>query len=335
MTVLDSGPLVSVIIPTYNREAFLSEAVDSVIGQTYGNWELIIVDDRSTDNTAALVRRYMDQDRRVTYVENTRTQGPAGARNRGQDLATGEYIAFLDSDDVWKSHHLEVMIDEFSRNGDIDLIYANSEIVADGKLVTASVFDKFWENRRELAVTRRGALAVLERKDLLANAIRHGLCAGCQCSVIRSRVFATNNFDEALFAAEDWLFFLGVIHEQYQVAYLENVHFTYRSHPDGISADPERKSTDHNLRVYREFEKCYTTIPRRMQLTGAQSALVKDRLAELHFWSFDCSRRSGQYITANAFLLKGIRLRPLKLLFWKAYLVNKIRLAASRLLKPC
>ncbi len=335
MIVTDSGPLVSVIIPTCNREAFLSEAIDSVIGQTYVNWELIIVDDRSTDNTAALVQRYMDADRRVSCVKNTRTRGPAGARNRGQDLARGEYIAFLDSDDVWKSHHLQDIMAEFSRNTDVDWIYANSEIVADGKLVTASVFDELWNNRRELAVTRRGALSVLDGKELLTNAIRFGLYAGCQCSVIRKRVFAAGSFDEALFAAEDWLFFLGVIYRKHQVAYLETVHFTYRIHLDSISADPARKSIDHNLRVYREIEKCYAALPRRMHLTSAQQTLMDDKLAELHFWFFDCCRRSGHYGKAGASLLKGIRLRPSRVLFWKSSLINNIRLAAGKLLDPC
>jgi glycosyltransferase involved in cell wall biosynthesis len=284
LIMADMNPLVSVIIPTYNREKFLPQSINSVIGQTYGNWELIIVDDRSTDNSEALVHCYMDMDKRIAYVRNTHKQGPAGARNQGQKLARGEYVAFLDSDDMWKSHHLKNIMDEFIRNDDIDWIYADSEIVEDGKIVTKSVFDELWKNKNELAVTKRGALSVLSSEYLLENVIRFGIYAGCQCSVIRRRVFDTNNFDEELFATEDWLFSLEAIDKKYKIAYLEKIHLTYRSHPNSISANLKGKSPDDNLIVFREFEKFCQTVPRKIQLTSAQKSIMQDKLAELRSW---------------------------------------------------
>jgi glycosyltransferase involved in cell wall biosynthesis len=102
--------LVSVIIPTYNREKLLPRAIDSVINQTYPNWELLIVDDRSSDNTEALVKKYISMDSRIKYLKNRRKKGPSGARNYGIINSKGEYIAFLDSDDEWAPHHLEESI---------------------------------------------------------------------------------------------------------------------------------------------------------------------------------------------------------------------------------
>lgn len=112
-------PLVSVIIPTYNRVATLPRAMDSVLNQTYGNLELIVVDDGSTDGTQEYVRGVSDK--RVRYVKGDGNRGPAVARNLGVKLAQGEYIAFQDSDDEWHEDKLEkqvpVLLDSQQKNG--------------------------------------------------------------------------------------------------------------------------------------------------------------------------------------------------------------------------
>lgn len=102
-------PLVSVIIPTFNRADVVQNAIASVLRQTYSSLELIVVDDASTDNTEAVVRRISDT--RVRYVRlPTNTRG-AEARNAGLDVAKGDYVAFLDSDDVWSPYKLERQLD--------------------------------------------------------------------------------------------------------------------------------------------------------------------------------------------------------------------------------
>lgn len=112
-------PLISVIIPTYNRIATLPQAMDSVLNQTYGNLELIVVDDGSTDGTQEYVRGLSDK--RVRYVKGDGNRGPAAARNLGVKLARGEYIAFQDSDDEWHLDKLEkqmpVLLDSQQGNG--------------------------------------------------------------------------------------------------------------------------------------------------------------------------------------------------------------------------
>jgi len=95
----------SVIIPSYNRAHLIADAIDSVLNQTYTNFELIVVDDHSIDNTKEVVEQYRDE--RVNYVLNARTKGAQGARNTGLNLAGGDWVAMLDSDDVWKQNKLE------------------------------------------------------------------------------------------------------------------------------------------------------------------------------------------------------------------------------------
>lgn len=98
--------LISIVMPTYNRAKIISGAIESILRQTYANWELIVVDDRSTDHTEETIHEWSNTDARIRYVRNHREKGPAGARNTGLLAAQGEYLAFLDSDDEWYPYHL-------------------------------------------------------------------------------------------------------------------------------------------------------------------------------------------------------------------------------------
>src|SRR5690625_4333075 len=99
--------LVSVITPAYNAERFIEETIESVLQQTYSEWEMIIVDDRSTDNTVAIIERYVKKDDRIKLIELPDNSGSAVARNTAMDHARGRYLAFLDSDDLWLPEKLE------------------------------------------------------------------------------------------------------------------------------------------------------------------------------------------------------------------------------------
>lgn len=100
-------PLVSVIMPAYNAEKYIGEAIASVCAQTYENWELLILDDGSADRTAEIAQAYAQRDARIRVLRNPQNMGVARTRNRGFDLAQGEWIALLDSDDRWHVQKLE------------------------------------------------------------------------------------------------------------------------------------------------------------------------------------------------------------------------------------
>ncbi|MCK3655751.1 glycosyl transferase family A [Pasteurellaceae bacterium Macca] len=107
-------PLVSIITPVYNSEEYLSDCVDSVLLQSYSNWELLLIDDCSTDNSINIIEMYANKDKRIKLYRNEFNKGPALTRNLGLDNAKGEYIAFLDSDDYWGKeklfHQIEFML---------------------------------------------------------------------------------------------------------------------------------------------------------------------------------------------------------------------------------
>jgi len=108
--------LVSIVTPTYNCGKFITETIESVIGQTYKNWEMIIVDDCSKDNTQEIVKKYLKNDKRIKYIKFEKNQGAAIARNTAIREAKGRYIAFLDSDDLWSKDKLEKQINFMKKN---------------------------------------------------------------------------------------------------------------------------------------------------------------------------------------------------------------------------
>jgi len=107
--------LVSIIMPAYNCEHFIAEAIRSVLAQTYTDWELLIVDDCSTDNTAQIVASF--DDTRIVYQRNEKNMGAALTRNKALQIAKGHYIAFLDADDLWAPEKLEHQIAFMEKNG--------------------------------------------------------------------------------------------------------------------------------------------------------------------------------------------------------------------------
>lgn len=106
--------LVSIIMPSYNTAKFIAESIDSVLAQTYANWELLIVDDCSTDNTDEVAATYTDP--RIKYVKNEKNSGAAVSRNKALAMASGKWIAFLDSDDLWTPDKLEKQIAFMQQN---------------------------------------------------------------------------------------------------------------------------------------------------------------------------------------------------------------------------
>jgi len=108
--------LVSIITPTYNCGKFIAETMDSVINQSYKNWEMIIVDDCSTDNTKEVVEEYIKKDNRIKYHILEKNSGAAVSRTKAMELAKGKYIAFLDSDDLWTKDKLEKQIKFMEEN---------------------------------------------------------------------------------------------------------------------------------------------------------------------------------------------------------------------------
>ena len=124
------GELVSVIMPVHNAGAYLEEAIRSVMAQTYSNWDLLVVNDASTDNSVEIADRLAEEDSRIKVFDNpTPTGYPATPRNIAVNLAKGRYIAFLDSDDVWLPNKLEHQLPFFEESPNIGIVFSDYEKV--------------------------------------------------------------------------------------------------------------------------------------------------------------------------------------------------------------
>ncbi len=117
MVVTENDKLVSIIMPCYNSEKFIVESINSVLSQSYKFFELIIINDSSTDNSVSLISSYNDS--RIVLINSDKNEGVASARNKGISIAKGDYIAFLDSDDIWMPNKLEKQIELLNKNWDV------------------------------------------------------------------------------------------------------------------------------------------------------------------------------------------------------------------------
>lgn len=102
--------MVSIIIPVYNAESFLEDTISSILNQTYKNWELLLIDDCSKDGSKDMISKYLVKDKRINYIRMEKNSGAALARNKGIEIAKGQYICYLDADDKWNNQKLEKQI---------------------------------------------------------------------------------------------------------------------------------------------------------------------------------------------------------------------------------
>lgn len=211
-------PLVSIVIPTYNHANYLSKALQSVLDQTYKNWEAIIIDNHSTDDTNKVINRFNDP--RIKYLKISNYGVIAKSRNAGILAAKGEWIAFLDSDDWWIPEKLKTCVD--CSNNQVDLIYHDLEIISSKR----SLF------RRKLVKTRQLKKPIFI--DLLVNGN-----AICNSSVIvrKEMLKKIGLIDECkeLVAAEDYNTWLKISNLTDQFLYLPKRLGYYLIHDQSIS----------------------------------------------------------------------------------------------------
>lgn len=219
-----AAPLVSVIVPTYNRSALLQQALQSILRQDYPSVQVIVVDDGSGDDTAAVVQGFPS----VEYLRQANA-GPSAARNLGQRAARGEYIGFLDADDLWDVDFLSTAVACLRSHADVAFACANWRGV-DGAGSTVMYADKFrgfrshmLEYGREVAHDWR-TLTHAEARSLF---VRHS-AAPPSATVIR-RQCAQHGWDPVARVGEDRLFFFGAImHSGLGAAFCMTPHWSHR-----------------------------------------------------------------------------------------------------------
>ena len=210
-------PQVSVIIPTYNYARFLPNAIDSALAQTFREYEIIVVDDGSTDNTADVAKRYAGQIR-YHHQEN---RGLSGARNAGCRLASGELFAFLDADDEWNREKLERQVAVMDASPELGLV---------------STYMRFMDADRKALPGRKPAIVPGET---LIDIIERGTAAPSSFMVRRACFEAAQGFDEQLTAMEDLDFCLRLARHS-PIKHIHEELGLYRVHGPSLSGNPSK-----------------------------------------------------------------------------------------------
>ena len=221
--------LVSIITPLYNSEAFIGDTLQSILNQTYTNWELLLIDDGSIDNTIDIVNSIISKNKNITLIKNKTNRGAAISRNKGIVASKGDYIAFLDADDLWKPQKLEKQI-IFMQDQDCDVCFSSYEQI-----------DEYGKPLNKLVK----ALPVLSyKKYLKSNYI--GNLTGIYNAKTLGKITSPN-----LRKRQDWLIWLSAIKASGKPAMSvqESLAF-YRVRENSISSN-KVELLKHNYWVYK------------------------------------------------------------------------------------
>jgi GT2 family glycosyltransferase len=316
-----STPLVSVIVPTYNRAYCLPRTLDSVRAQTHSRFEVILIDDGSTDGTADLVARCYGDDPRIKYFSQ-KNQGVTAARNRGLAQAQGDYIALLDSDDVWMPWKLELQLASFRHCPEIGLVWTDMQALGpEGNVVSNSFLRTMYHAYRwfrtadlfprsyslpevthipELAATR------LHVGDIFSQMVMGNLVHTSTVMLSRERFDMVRGYNEALRGAgEDYDFHLRTCREG-PVGFLDVASIQYQTGmPDRLTGPAYRSHGALNclatVQLVLRHDRARLRLPRSM---------LRARLAEVHQWIGDTLLERGEAARARKHLIQSLWYRP-------------------------
>ena len=225
-------PTVTVIIPAYNVEMYLAEAVASVLNQTYKDLELIIVDDASPDGTGELAEKLAALDPRARVIHHTENKRRSGALNTGLKEAKGTYISFLDADDWYSLDKTKKQVAYLEEHPEIDFLYGDYQYLqrnAENPSTYRPPSSLDWMQAQLNTPSDKNTSTILAG----------GYIPGCS-PLIRKHVFDTVQLDENLRNMEDLDLWLQIIGAGFTTAYLPLVTYTYRHHENQKSLDKER-----------------------------------------------------------------------------------------------
>lgn len=228
-------PEVSIIMATYNSSKYLKETLDSILAQSFTDWELLITDDRSVDKTLELLVQYQESDIRIYFWKNPKNSGAAVSRNNSISHAKGRYIAFLDSDDIWRSQKLKCHL-QFMKQNNAALSFTSYELINEysdkqGKIVDKQ--DLGWVNYDEL--------------------LRKKATFGCSTVVVDKELIGDFSMP-LLRTGQDYATWLSLIKISGKALHFPKVLTSYRITPGSISRNKFKKA-QRQWQIYRDVEK--------------------------------------------------------------------------------
>mgnify|MGYP000225793700 CR=1 FL=1 len=258
-------PLISIVTPTYNRSEFLAEAVNSVLGQTYSNFELLIIDDGSTDDTRELVASYQ-QDPRIRYFYQS-NQGQSVARNRGIAESAGDFICFLDSDNAWLPKKLERSLLEFQRFPETQVVYGDSILIDENSAEIGKSTMKRYSGR------------------ITANLLKDNFVSMNTTMTRRHCFEEMGGFNESDRIAEDYELWLR-FSTKFEFHYIPEFLGCYRKMDNQISSDKQRRFEGNERLLLKFLEQYPDAVTGRERRRGLSHFYIRKARYEISAKAF-------------------------------------------------
>jgi glycosyltransferase involved in cell wall biosynthesis len=280
----------SIITPTYNRAHMLPKTIESVINQTFSDWELIIVDDGSTDHTKSLVEKYCATDSRIKYIYQENVERSV-ARNNGIDNAEGEYICFLDSDDQYDVNFLEAIYQKLIIKP-FDLVITSQEIISNkmkSNLITPkkSVFD-------------------------INYFFKSSIVPGRVC--VKSSFLGGIRFKPHIRISEDTYFLCELAIKKPEIVLVEGAKLIYHEHPDNSVNFKKNNAYLERINTLKEISKSYLS-------KGLKKEVVKKVINDSYFGVFKYYYFNNDFFNARLSILKSLLYLPTYRFKEKIYLL--------------
>lgn len=218
---MKTKPLISIITPIFNGEKYILETIQSVLEQTYTNWEMIIVDNKSTDNSIEVIKTVCDDRIKIIKLEYN-SGGPARPRNIGIENVKGKYIAFLDADDVWLPHKLEKQIAYLEENSDIDICHTLANVINGN-----SVYKGYFDNQRVFNKVK----PFISQNNILFYTNNINI----NSTLMRNENTLRFEEDKNLVALEDWKYWIDSKKNGKKIVLIKEILLNYRIHQSSIS----------------------------------------------------------------------------------------------------
>ncbi len=279
-----NNPFFSIIIPTYNRERFIGSAIESVQKQSTENWELIIVDDGSTDNTKHIISSYIKKDKRIKYLYQKNAERSA-ARNNGIKNSIGKYICFLDSDDEYKNNHLSTFFQKIQEIGEIECMIFNQIVPEHLKVQSYNNYEK---------------------------TLKYMIHPQEVC--IHKNIFKTENFDENLSIVEDFDLWIRIV-DKFPLYNINKCTVKIHKHDDR-SVNIEKKNVYEGNK--HAFKKIYSNERFKNKIS---KAVKNETLADCYFAIYKHFMLKKDFKKARLNLLQSIVTCPSRQLKHKLLLL--------------
>jgi len=290
------NPLVSVIIPVYNAEKYIKKTLESVLVQSFKDYEVIVVDDGSTDHTPAILDPFKDK---ITYIRQENSGGPASPRNSGILAAKGKYIALFDSDDIMFEKKLEKDIQILKNNPDVSLLFSNFILLENEVPRSYSWFEK--ENVKKIINTiprvQTGATSYCFTRPVYDEILQNNFIGTSTVVVKKSDIVDTGLFDESLIVIEDRDMWLRLSKAGKIFAFNTEVLSYYRFLEGSISR--QTKNIISRLNFYNRLLK---NNPKRKN-----KKIIKNRLGEIYLQYGLSLRNQKNFLAAISQNIKSLQ----------------------------